>query len=289
MYIIEIPYMDLDQIYNSGQTFRWLKIREKKYIIPFKDKAVKVEQNKQRFIFDCSEEDFLNVWWPYFDIGTDYSVLYYNIKKTDELTKIMANRASGIHMLKQDFFEVLITSLLKLKLPKYYGVYNVLDTIARKTGVKHVQSMREAGKVTWFEFPDASKLIKKQCCISDSEVGGLKQQILDLCDLINEGWIDQSLLNILSVDDAKSYLMDFVDDSELVDFLLMYSAGCKSLFVYDESVNGWIDKHGLNKEGFESWYFEDNEELKNISALLMHYIKYNFENPPIRIEEWMQK
>ena len=79
MYVIEILYLDLDQIYKSGQVFRWIKLKDGKYIVINKDKTVKVEQKKTRFIFDCSEEDFYNVWWKYFDLQTDYSIPNYSI------------------------------------------------------------------------------------------------------------------------------------------------------------------------------------------------------------------
>ena len=44
MFIIEVPFMNLDQIYNSGQCFRWIKLRDGKYAIPYGDKVLKVEQ-----------------------------------------------------------------------------------------------------------------------------------------------------------------------------------------------------------------------------------------------------
>ena len=50
MFVIEVPYIDLDQIYNSGQIFTWIKLKDAKYVIPFKDKALKIEQAKERFI-----------------------------------------------------------------------------------------------------------------------------------------------------------------------------------------------------------------------------------------------
>ena len=82
MFVIEIPYLNLDQIYDSGQAPRWIKLRESKYVIPYKDKALKIEQqrdrfdfNRYRFIMSCSEDEFCNIWFNYFDVETDYMQL----------------------------------------------------------------------------------------------------------------------------------------------------------------------------------------------------------------------
>ena len=56
MFVIEAPYIDLDQIYNSGQIFTWIKLRDKKYVIPYRDNALKIEQVKNRLIMSCNEE-----------------------------------------------------------------------------------------------------------------------------------------------------------------------------------------------------------------------------------------
>ena len=62
MFSMQIPFLDLDQVYNSGQVFRWIKFRDGKYAIPYGDSCVKVEQvhNVQgdRFLFSCDEKEF---------------------------------------------------------------------------------------------------------------------------------------------------------------------------------------------------------------------------------------
>ena len=44
MYVIEILYLDLDQIYKSGQVFRWIKLKDGKYIVINKDKLSRRKQ-----------------------------------------------------------------------------------------------------------------------------------------------------------------------------------------------------------------------------------------------------
>ena len=85
MFVIEVPFINLDHIYNSGQAPRWIKLKESHYIVPHGDKALKIQQQRDRFDFDryrlimnCSEKDFYDIWFNYFDLKTDY--LHLNIK-----------------------------------------------------------------------------------------------------------------------------------------------------------------------------------------------------------------
>ena len=78
MFVIEVPYFNLDQIYASGQCPRWIKLKESKYVIPFRDKALKIEQQRDKYdwtryrlIMSCTEDDFYNVWFNYLDLRMD--------------------------------------------------------------------------------------------------------------------------------------------------------------------------------------------------------------------------
>ena len=72
MFVIEVPYINLDQIYESGQVFSWIKLRDSKYVIPFGNQALKIEQQKERLIMSCTDEQFYDIWFYYFDMDTDY-------------------------------------------------------------------------------------------------------------------------------------------------------------------------------------------------------------------------
>lgn len=154
MFVIEVPCFSLDKIYESRQAPRWIKLKESKYIIIHKDKALKIEQQKSRLIMSCSEQEFYDTWFEYFDLKTDYFDENYKIEKLGGKFKIPARRGNGIHILNQDEFEVFIYS----KIVAYAGYKKAqvaMNHIAEICGIKHVQSMREAGRITWYEWPDA--------------------------------------------------------------------------------------------------------------------------------------
>lgn len=152
--------MNLEQIYNTKQVPRWIRLNENKFIVIHKDKALKIEQKKERFIMNCSEEEFFEIWFKYFDLRTDYMNSNFQIKRLSNKFRIVANRGYGIHILNQDEFEAYVYSKIIEKVG-YSKASVAMNHIAKVCGIKHVQSMREAGRVTWFEFPTPEMILEK--------------------------------------------------------------------------------------------------------------------------------
>lgn len=173
MFIIEVPYFSLDQIYNSKQAPRWLKLKDNKYIVMHKDKAITVEQKRQRLILGCSEEEFYNIWFDYFDLKTDYCNLNNETKRLGGKFKRVAVRGSGIHILNQDRFEVYVFSRIVERLG-WEKAKEFMNHIAQGFGIKHKQSMKEAGKVVWYEWPTVDVMLEK---LSDKNEGAILKTI----------------------------------------------------------------------------------------------------------------
>ena len=57
MVIVKIEHLDLQQIADSGQCFRWYRLGENKYKICNSRKEVVVEQSGNIFTFDCTDEE----------------------------------------------------------------------------------------------------------------------------------------------------------------------------------------------------------------------------------------
>lgn len=289
MYVLEIPFMDLDQIYNSGQVFRWIRLNDHKYVIPFRDKALKVEQQKQRFMFDCSEEAFFETWWDYFDAQTDYSILNNAVRFCDESFKIPANRAKGIHIIKQDLFEVIIACSLETA-TSVQRTKEMMSGIARKTGVKHKQAMREAGQVCWYEFPTPEKLLQKQDFLTTQETGYKHDIIIGLCESIVDGWLDFELLQSMAYEEAKEYLMEFDGiGPKVADSICLYGLHHMKAFPVDTHLNQIFERDGMTYDEFVEWFLEDNKIAKENKGLLRQYLWYNEVYPPRRLEEWMKQ
>ena len=61
MFIIEVPFLNLNQIYESKQSYRWKKVADNKYFIAYKDNILLIQQQKDRLCFICTEEEFYSI------------------------------------------------------------------------------------------------------------------------------------------------------------------------------------------------------------------------------------
>ncbi len=258
MFVIEVPCFNLDQIYNSMQCPRWIKFKEMKYAIPFRDKVLKIEQAKERLIMSCSEEDFYNIWFKYFDLQTDYMGENNNVKKAHKKFKIPANRGSGVHILNQDVFEMYIFAKLIHKLG-WENARSTINEIAASYGVEHRQSMREVGRVVWYEFPTPKSLLEK--LDSEKRRTSVNKFLYKLSDaIVNRGF------NIIENDDKLFRLLGLHDTNQFP------VVGLENTI----EKNFKCDAYDFEDE------FLSNTKLKNYGLLYM-CILHHVKNPPAEV------
>ena len=135
----------LDDVLDTGQTFRWDKIGENRYFGHCLDKALEISGENGRFVLkDTAEEDFLKVWVPYFDLETDYSKLR-ELYSEDETLKAACEFSRGIRLLRQDRWEALICFIfssnnnitrikgITARLAEHYGRFPTAEELAEET------------------------------------------------------------------------------------------------------------------------------------------------------------
>lgn len=256
MFVIEVPYFNLDQIYNSGQVPRWIKLKESKYVIQFRDKALKIEQQRDRFdwnryrlIMSCSEEDFFNIWFDYLDLRMDCLDVNMKVKHLGGKFKVPANRGNGIHIIHQDEFEAYVLT----KLITYVGYEKAaiaMNHIAEICGVQHIQSMREAGKITWYEWPTAEMILAKHDKLG--RMGKINAWLKKLCEaIVNDGYAyyesDDELFRLFGMHDVSQFPTTRIEDAIMKNF--------------EE-----------NPEEFSDWYLSDINEKGMVYMYIVHHI-----------------
>lgn len=107
-----IPHLDLEQIAASGQCFSWERTTPHVWTIPHGEHRIEVEQRGARFRFSCGEEEFQNVWVPYFDLETDYGALKASVDPADGYLREAVTYGDGIRVLRQDFWETAVGFLI---------------------------------------------------------------------------------------------------------------------------------------------------------------------------------
>lgn len=112
---VKIDHMDLDQIANSGQCFRWKKLNDNTYGVPAFDRYLEISQNNNVFVLSCDENEWKKYWKFYFDVDTDTDydeVENFIMESNDEFLKTTYEYGSGIRILRQDLWEVIISFII---------------------------------------------------------------------------------------------------------------------------------------------------------------------------------
>ena len=104
--------IDLAKIDASGQCFRWRHPAEKRWIIPAFGKVLRVEELGNNDWFECTAEEFENVWKDYLDLQTSYRDIRASIPDSDLYMKKAGDLGAGIRILRQDPWETLGTFIM---------------------------------------------------------------------------------------------------------------------------------------------------------------------------------
>lgn len=256
MFVIEVPYFNLDHIYDSGQVPRWIKLKESKYVVIHKDKALKIEQQRDRFdwtrhrlIMSCSEEDFYNIWFEYFDLRMDCLSENMSIKKLGGKFKVPATRGHGIHIIKQDPFEAYVLAKI-ITNAGYEKAFAAMNHIAEVCGVCHKQAMREAGRITWYEWPTPQMILENFDRLK--KMGKINAWLKKLCEaIVNDGFdvteSDNELFRLFGMHETFVFPLACIDDVLAKNF-------------------------GENPEDFADLYLDKIENKGLVYAYIVHHI-----------------
>ena len=115
--IIYNDNLDLTQIANSGQCFRWVRVNNKVWKFPICDIwhiAWHDENNhsKIHIVKENRSEADSKLINDYFDIETDYHSIIEEIPQDDLYLKNAAEKYSGIRILRQDLWETIISFIV---------------------------------------------------------------------------------------------------------------------------------------------------------------------------------
>ena len=87
---------DIESILECGQCFRWDKNGENDYTGIVKDKVARIVQNGSSAVFhNCSQQDFVDLWYKYFDMETDYKGIIDSISLNDPIMKTAQQELDG--------------------------------------------------------------------------------------------------------------------------------------------------------------------------------------------------
>ncbi len=225
--ITEADSFNIQEILECGQCFRFNKTGENKYRIIALNKVLDIEQNGETiFLSPCTEEEFKELWFNYFDLGTDYAEIKKIISKDDPIMQKAVEYAGGIRLLNQEPFETLISFIISQNnnIPRIKGIISRLSK-AYGNAYNDEDSF----------FPDLAALIP--VCSDDYMAIGTGFRAKYLCDCVEKlknNEIDLHSLYNMPAEAAKKELLKIKGvGPKVADCVLLFSLGKRDMYPVD--------------------------------------------------------
>ena len=146
MVTIENNCFSIPQICESGQCFRLDAVSEDTYELLAGSRHLKIGIRKNpseaaggdgnanahthgETVLYCTQEEYETFWKEYFDLSVSYSDYIDQIDEQDDYLKSAAEFGSGIRILRQDTWEMIITFILSQQnnIPRIKGLIRALS------------------------------------------------------------------------------------------------------------------------------------------------------------------
>ncbi len=269
----DINDFDPKHIFECGQCFRWHLEDDGSYTGVAKGKIlnVKKEDNKV-FLNNTNIKDFNDIWYEYFDLGTDYKKIKDVLRNMDEYLEKATEFGWGIRILKQDSWEMLVSFIISSnnRIPM---IQRAINNLSREYG----DYIGEYNGKEYYSFPSAEQLSKAS------------QEDIRACQTgFRDKYIKSTVEKVINENDDVYRYKDLTTDECLKELLKFNGVGakvgdCIALFgmqKYDTfPVDVWV------KRVMQEFYVDEDlslpkirkyavDKFKDLSGFAQQYLFY---------------
>lgn len=273
---IYMPDTDLGQICDSGQTFRMYKLPEEapgicdeknefeNYEIYAGNRYVKLHQNEGHIIFECDRSEYDMFWKNYFDADTDYGYIKSLVDGKDTYLKKAVEFGSGIRILKQDLWEMIVTFLISQQnnIPR---IRKCIENICAAYGEPIPGAKRLA-------FPGAESLARlDEDALMECNLGYRSKYVVRTAGDIVDGKFDLNKIKSMSYEEAREELLKMYGiGNKVADCICLFALHHIDAFPIDTHI-----KQILNREYPEGFPFEKYRGYLGIIQQYMFFAEVN--------------
>lgn len=262
-----IKNFSIQQICDSGQCFRMKMLENGKTEVIASGKYLTVSQNEDEVKFDCSEEEYKNVWKKYFDIdeNTDYEKIISSIDSSDLYLKNASVYGGGIRILNQDLFEMIISFIISQR-NNIKRIRNCVAKLCEKYGELKVFYDENGNEIKYYDFPSAEVLSSAD--ISDIKslgVGYRDVYIKKAAEDVVNGVIDLEKIRNLSYEAAREELLKlFGVGNKVADCICLFALHHTDAFPMDTHIISIVENEYNGQFPFEKY--------KGFAGVLQQYM-----------------
>ena len=259
----EIPFFDISQICDSGQCFRMQEIREHVFQIIARDRYLEVEQQGQICTFSCSERELQEFWEEYFDLGTDYGTYIESINPRDLYLTHAVQLGSGIRILKQDLWEMIVSFLISQQ-NNIVRIRRCINNICEQYG----EEKRTPDGRVYYAFPQPEALAGlEEDALKACNLGYRSKYVVRAAGSVVSGEVNLEQIQKMTYKNAKQELLKLYGVGEKVaDCICLFALHKLEAFPVDTHIRQALDKH--YRRGFPM------RRYKGYQGVLQQYIFY---------------
>lgn len=225
--------LDLAQTLDCGQAFRWQPV-----LLPCGTQAwrgvafgrvLTVWQEGGTFCFDCTQTEFDEIWFSYFDFSADYAAVRTALSSLHPVLQEAAQYAPGIRILRQEPWEALCAFIISQNnnIPRIKGIIERLCALLGES--------IPCGNETLYTFPTPQRLAA--CTVEELQplrAGFRAKYLIDAAKRVASGEIDLAALCTAPVCAAREKLMTIHGvGPKVADCALLYGLHCTCCFPMD--------------------------------------------------------
>ena len=264
MITVELDNFSLREICQSGQCFRMRETAEKNtYELIAGDKYLKLSQEGSIVNFYCSDMEFICYWVPYFDIDADYEGYIEKVNPRDSYLSAAVQCGSGIRILRQDLWEMIITFLISQQ-NNISRIRGCIDRLCKKYGTKMT-----AEKTEYYSFPSPGQLATAtEEDLRALGMGYRARYIVETTESILNGEVSlEKLYQMKYYRRAKKELMKLSGVGEKVaDCICLFALHHMDAFPIDTHIRQVLEEH--YRRGFP------NRRYHGMRGIMQQYIFY---------------
>ena len=259
---IKNDYIDLKQIAESGQCFRWKKICPGRYFVISDGRTACFFQEKTGIRILCHEKDE-EYFRKYLDLDTDYEKIIEQIDPEDRFLSGAAKMGKGIRILRQDLWEMIISFLISQQ-NNITRIKKCIENISREFGVRKTSSTG----AEYYAFPTAEALaLATEEQLRECNLGYRAKYVLDTARKVCFGDIPLNSLHDMTYKAARKELLGLYGVGEKVaDCICLFGLHQLDAFPVDTHIRQALDAH--YKRGFP------NRRYKGCRGVMQQYIFY---------------
>lgn len=263
MITIKKQCFDINKIAKSGQCFRMYETSCNEYVVIAFGKYLKIKQTNQEILFGCNESEYQKIWRSYFDLDLDYQKIENSIDPKDKYLKQAQKHASGIRILQQDLWEMIVTFIISQQ-SNIKRIQKTVENLSQKFGSQSVAQ----DQTVFYAFPSPSQLkdVTEQE-LRDENLGYRAPYIVDTVQKVLKKELDLEKLKTLPYQKAKEELMNCHGiGMKVADCICLFGLHHLEAFPMDTHINYVLKNY--YKQGFPM------EKYEKTLGIIQQYMFY---------------